>query len=57
VTRRLALRREHLTELTPYDLSSVAGGTSRLLTGYYPSLNAPCTEIVERVTTVLPGTG
>ncbi|HEX8002030.1 MAG TPA: hypothetical protein VF519_04980 [Mycobacteriales bacterium] len=66
MTRRLALRSEHLSELSPADLSSVNGaalptypldgcfaittGTcDRLsldcLTGYYPSLNAPCTTI------------
>lgn len=62
--RRLALKREHLAELSSGDLSQVAGGgpLSRdvcivwptrggkceglsldCLTGYYPSINAPCT--------------
>lgn len=46
--RRLALKREHLSELTPTDLVSVAGGTTTdLFTGYYPSINAPC--LSERV--------
>lgn len=56
MTRRLAVRRETLTELAAGDLRAVAGGASVskcLLddtyvcltdwTGYYPSINAPCT--------------
>jgi len=46
--RRLSLKSEHLADLTPNDLASVAGGTTTdLLTGYYPSINAPC--VSERV--------
>ena len=46
--RKLTLRRESLVELTTAELASVAGGRDSLvcltnLTGYYPSLNAPCT--------------
>jgi len=48
--RRLALRTERLTELSPGDLGSVAGGTTTtLFTGYYPSINAPCTTPVTPV--------
>lgn len=62
MTRRLSLRHERLAELSPADLSAVAGGAPRTLdgcfavttgtcaalsldclTGYYPSINAPCT--------------
>lgn len=64
MNRRLALTREHLTDLTPADLTQVAGGgilsydvcivwptraancaalSLDCLTGYYPSINAPCT--------------
>lgn len=46
--RRLALKSEHLAELTPNDLASVAAGaTTQCFTGYYPSINAPC--VSERV--------
>ena len=53
--RTLSLRTEHLGELTTGELAAVAGGTSAEIkatvvcipthdcTGYYPSLNAPCT--------------
>ena len=55
---RLTLRTEHLAELTTDELAAVAGGTSvdacvqatvicvptHDCTGYYPSINAPCTE-------------
>lgn len=55
---RLALRTEHLADLTTDELAAVAGGTSvdaciratvicvptHDCTGYYPSINAPCTE-------------
>ncbi|HEX8002028.1 MAG TPA: hypothetical protein VF519_04970 [Mycobacteriales bacterium] len=45
--RRLALRAEHLTDLTTDELANVAAGQQVTLptqrcTGYYPSLNAPC---------------
>jgi len=48
---RLALKRESLREMSPQALHEVAGGKIQTLlpsqctcTGYYPSLNAPCTE-------------
>ena len=48
--RKLTLRRESLTELSDTELGSVVGGQVTLIcvptqqcTGYYPSLNAPCT--------------
>lgn len=44
--RRLTLRTERLTELSQDDLGSVAGGTTTLFTGYYPSINAPCTSLL-----------
>jgi hypothetical protein len=45
--RRLTLRTERLTELSRDDLGSVAGGTTTtLFTGYYPSINAPCTSVL-----------
>lgn len=40
MTRRLALRTEHLTELSAGDLAAVLGGQG--LTGYYPTLERPC---------------
>ena len=56
-TRTLTLRSEHLAELSAADLTSVAGASGlpcepliTLLcptsncTGYYPSINAPCTD-------------
>ncbi|HEX8002033.1 MAG TPA: hypothetical protein VF519_04995 [Mycobacteriales bacterium] len=48
--RRLALRREPLAELGTHELAAVAGGQQALptrdcFTGYYPSINAPCTEL------------
>lgn len=58
--RRLTLRTEHLTELSSYDLAAVAGGagtqdcielTRRCFTGYYPSINADCTTLIENLTT------
>ena len=56
-SRTLTLRRESLTELTTAELGSVVGGAQTYIciqdpstlvptnqcTGYYPSLNAPCT--------------
>jgi len=56
-SRSLKLRRESLAELTSDDLGSVHGGQQSIIciqmtqdicpsyncTGYYPSLNAPCT--------------
>lgn len=50
--RRLALKSEHLAELTPQDLAGVAGGyqelpTRRCFTGIYPSINWPCPTIDE----------
>ena len=53
--RTLTLRTEHLGELTTGDLASVAGASglpcepltaicpTHNCTGYYPSINAPCT--------------
>lgn len=55
--RSLHLRRETLAELTSAELGSVVGGQDTIVcanitkyciptqgcTGYYPSLNAPCT--------------
>jgi len=61
MSRRLALRRETLTELAPSDLSSVAGGARTLqdciattailtfdscLTGIYPTFDG-CTNTVQ----------
>ena len=50
MTRKLTLRRESLTELTDTELGSVVGGQVTLIcvpthqcTGYYPTLEAPCT--------------
>jgi hypothetical protein len=59
--RRLSLKSEHLTQLTPDVLASVAGAAPptrdcevpsidyRCLTGMYPSINEPCslTECIE----------
>ena len=56
MNRRLTLKAEHLTELSPADLSGIAGGAlgsiQGCLTGYYPSINAPCptTDCFEVVT-------
>jgi len=57
--RRLTLKSEHLTELTNAELHVVAGGQAtqtcerptidRCLTGYYPSINAPCTELLTTI--------
>lgn len=55
--RRLVLKSEHLAELSTNELTSVVGGQAvtnnqgicaslfptQCCTGYYPSLNAPCT--------------
>lgn len=57
MARRLALRTERLTELSAGDLAAVAGGTTQLFTGNYPSLNAPCTQIVDNLTTLIDPTG
>jgi hypothetical protein len=38
--RHLALKSEYVIELSNDELSRVAAGVT--LTGYYPSLNAPC---------------
>ena len=52
MTRTLTLRTERLTELSTAELAAVAGGqdqgipTQQYCTGYYPSLNAPCTHTV-----------
>ena len=57
-TRALRLKGEHLAELTSNELESVAGGSmvpsvdvcvqidwpTQECTGYYPSINAPCTQ-------------
>ena len=55
--RRLALHRETVRELSQPELERVAGGADQAslvtcptwtpscnCTGYYPSLNAPCTD-------------
>jgi hypothetical protein len=56
-SRKLTLRRETLAELTTAELGSVVAGAQTYIciqdpstlvpthdcTGYYPSLNAPCT--------------
>ena len=51
--RKLALRQESLADLTTDQLSGVAGAsgipTRCLCTGYYPSLNAPCTTPVHEM--------
>ena len=63
MNRRLTLKAERLTELTDADLLAVAAGHAitqkcerptidRCLTGYYPSINAPCTELLTPATTV-----
>jgi hypothetical protein len=57
MTRTLSLRAERLTELTTHELGAVVGATgsvavqypTQLLpthdcTGYYPSINARCTD-------------
>ncbi len=54
--KRLTLRAEHLAELTPGDLAAVpaagpAASLTQLFTGYYPSINAPCTTVLENLTT------
>ena len=67
MTRRLTLKSERLTELTNAELLAVAAGAlptndcekptiDRCLTGYYPSLNAPCTTLLRPLDTILTGT-
>jgi len=53
---KLALKRESLREMSPQALREVAGGavnsgipTRCMCTGYYPSLNAPCTFVSENI--------
>lgn len=55
--RRLTLKSEHLAELTTSELGAIAGAQAittnqgicaslmptQCCTGYYPSINAPCT--------------
>ena len=43
--RRLALKSEHLSDLTNDDLALVAGGT---LTGMYPTINVPCHTVHDK---------
>ena len=43
--RRLALKSEHLSDLTNDDLALVLGGT---LTGMYPTINVPCPTVHEK---------
>lgn len=48
--RRLALKSEHLAELTPHDLAGVAGGiqelpTRRCFTPVYPTIHRPCPTV------------
>ena len=47
--RHLALKSEYLAPLSAEELSSVAGAGTLVdcLTGYYPSLNAPCPTVQE----------
>ena len=54
--RKLSLRKETLKELGSRELAEVAGGavqstipTRCTCTGYYPSLNAPCTELSQNI--------
>jgi hypothetical protein len=66
--RRLTLRSETLVELTTDELNGLAGGLQavtqgcerptidRCLTGYYPSLNAPCTTLLRPLDPILTGT-
>ena len=63
--RRLVLRREALTELSPGDLRAVAAGTARTVTvlrtrycptsglfsGMYPSINVDCTSALDLLET------
>lgn len=47
--RRLSLKREPLAELRTDELSAVNGAalpSTQCFTGYYPSINAPCTTLV-----------
>ncbi len=57
-SRKLSLRHEALADLTSDELHSVAGASGKVCgdtlvptrcgcTGYYPSLNAPCTETID----------
>ena len=70
--RTLHLHQEALADLTTDELGAVAGGPQNpaqtyvcdttlvptcVCTGYYPSLNAPCTEPVRRLTTAIALTG
>lgn len=58
--RRLSLKSEHLAELTAGELHVVHGGAltktcerptiDRCLTGYYPSINAPCETLLTPAT-------
>jgi len=66
--RRLTLRSETLVELSTDELNGLAGGQQaitqycekptidRCLTGYYPSLNAPCETLLRPLDTILTGT-
>jgi hypothetical protein len=47
--RHLTLRSEHLAQLTPDDLASVAGGTTQLFTGWFLTLDRPCTPLTGAV--------
>jgi hypothetical protein len=51
----LTLRSERLVELTSDDLASVAAAatTTDCFTGYYPSINAPCTTLLRPLTPVI----
>jgi F0F1-type ATP synthase beta subunit len=55
MTRRLSLRREHLTELSAAALEAVGGGFGSVpcLTGYYPTLDYDCTKLVDRLTSAV----
>ena len=67
MNRRLTLKAERLTELGADELAGIAGGAlpttdcekptiDRCLSGYYPSLNAPCETLLRPVTPFLPQT-
>lgn len=53
MARRLALRTEHLTSLSPGDLASVLGGQG--LTGYYPTFDGDCDTLAVCVVTGVTG--
>lgn len=58
MARRLALRSERLTDLTPYDLAAVQGAgvplPTQMCTGAYPTFN--CTALISVVTELVTNT-